>query len=315
MPIQFDKVNFLGLPTWSLPSQSYHAQANPEPNGVLLGIESTLGAPYDGCENGPYFIRRLSQQYVWQDELPELIDLRRPQLHLARYMDAGNLALCNSIEKITEEIDGFFAQLPSSTIPFMIGGDHSITYPIIQSLMKYREHDPIVVCFDHHLDLQLWGDDLDALYHTNVMSHVSNLVGTGRIIHIGVDPLQTVNSNRVNEFIDYLSSVGKQIPLFSGEINNDSYILDSVGRNKDIYISIDVDVLNKSEMSSTGYPSDYGLSMTRLLSIVTMLIKQNNLIGCDVVEFRADRNDRRSQTLSDAGRAARILIEMMLLAS
>lgn len=202
--------------------------------------------------------------------------------------------------------------LSPDTVPVFVGGDHSISFGTVAALSDRSSKPIVVVSFDHHFDVQFWKPKLDSLFNTNVMSHISKVVGPGRIVHLGVDPLQSVPRVRRCDFLSDIRKMGTQIPLGSNDLACDNAILDAIDPAADVYISFDVDVLHRNEMTSTGYPSDYGMPLERALGIIEALFSRNKIVGCDIVEFVADRADRSEKTLADAGRVTRVLLSLLL---
>jgi arginase family enzyme len=93
-----------------------------------------------------------------------------------------------NFEALTVEIERFIGALPAGTVPVTIGGDHSISLPLVRALKRKIQEPLTVVSFDHHMDIQYWDENLDALYHTNVMSHIIQVIGDGNLMHIGINP-------------------------------------------------------------------------------------------------------------------------------
>lgn len=306
VPLVPDKLTYFGLPRYTCAREAQSAA------GILIGVPSALGAPYENCRNGPYFIRRLSQRHVWQSDEPTLVDLRLRSLSFDGLFDAGDIVSEDGSEALHRELFEFVSAFSRDSVPIAIGGDHSITLPLISAVRAVRSKPVKVIAFDHHLDFQYWSKDRDAPLNTNVMTHVSDLVGPGQIVHIGVEPVQTISAPLQDWYLDYLNQAGIQIPLLSRGINDDQFISHAVGKDQDIYLTVDVDVLVRSEMQSTGYPSDFGLSLARIIEIIRLIAAENRIVGCDLVEFGAPADDRRQTTLSDAARASILLLELMI---
>lgn len=302
MPLVADKLTFFGSPRYD------GARAQPA-HAVMFGVASSLGSTFSNSRNGPHFVRRLSQHYVWQSERPTLLDLREPALDFSGVCDAGDF-VSDELDGLSRELTAFVSGLPRHCVPIAVGGDHSITLPLVSGLRRASAAPFKLVSFDHHLDYQFWSRERDALFHTNVMTHVSELLGPGRVAHIGVESVQTVDAELRDWYRAYLKRAGAQIPLHSRAINDDELLLDSIGTGQDIYLSIDLDVLSDTEMRSTPYPSSTGLTFTRLVELIRLIGGANRIIGADIVEFSAPRDDRRAQTLSDAARAAALLLEL-----
>jgi arginase family enzyme len=306
VPLVPDKLTYFGLPRYTCDRESQSAA------GILIGVPSALGTPFENCRNGPYFIRRLSQQYVWQIDEPTLLDLRLRSMSFDGLFDAGDIVSEDDPETLHRELFEYVSAFSPNSVPIAIGGDHSISLPLISAVRAVRSNPVKVIAFDHHLDFQYWSKGRDALVNTNVMTHVSDLVGPGQIVHIGVAPVQTVGALQHDWYLAYLNQVGIQIPLLSKGINDDQFISHTIGKDQDIYLTIDVDVIARSEMQSTGYPSDIGLSLARIIEIIRLIAAENRIVGCDLVEFGAPADDRRQTTLSDASRASTLLLELMI---
>lgn len=304
MPLRDEKLTCFGVPRYSGTGAS-------EPPAVILGVPSSLGAPFPGCSNGPFFIRRLSQRHVWQCDRPRILDLRSRATRFDDVCDAGDLVADGDAQALHGELFDFIAGLPAASVPIVIGGDHSITLPVVSAVSARRSKPLKLIVFDHHLDFQYWSKVREPPFHTNVMSHVSDLLGSGQIVHIGVEPIQTVSEDLWDWYLEYLDQAGAQIPLLSDSLSNNDSIMATVGHDQDIYISIDVDVLGRDEMLSTGYPSEVGLPLVRMIELIRLVSTRNRVVGCDLVEFSASRDDRRSATLADAGRAASLLLELL----
>lgn len=310
MPTRQDKLTFLGLPRWPFSNEEENRPARPV-KGIVWSVESGLGATHKGCENASFFMRRISQRYVWQAKNPTVVDLRQRNIDFNDFADAGSIYPDATLEALTVEIERFIEALPVEAVPITIGGDHSISLPVVRVLKRKMQGPLTVVSFDHHMDIQHWGENLDELYHTNVMSHISQVIGDGNLMHIGINPYQTVDEAILPKFLNDLERIGRQIPIFSKEIENDEAVSAKVGEGRDIYITIDVDVLEKSVIQSTGYPSSFGLSLDRLCGMIAALAKRNRIVGCDIVEFSAEREDRSKQTLADGERVVHLLLELM----
>ncbi len=284
---------------------------------VVLGAGTALGSPHGGAENGPYFLRTVSKAYSWGARQPTLIDVRRGVPALAEIVDLGDLEFGDApVPMVLDQIRAVIAALPDQVVPAVLGGDHTVTLPVVTALAARRE--PFTVLqFDHHLDLQTWdgapGDPRaarDPIFHTNVMSHVADVLGPGRLLQVGVSPYAVVEDTSAPAMASYLASVGRQVPVLAPELDADAFRA-VVGSGGDLYVTVDVDVLDDAEMSSTGYPADVGLAMRTLLELIDVALASNHLVGFDVVEFVAARDARDRKTLADASRAAHIFLHLL----
>lgn len=304
---------FCGLPL---------SEASAVPMGTIaavLGACHSLGSPHRGAENASFFLRTMSRHYVWGASDPEVFDLRHGMMALRGMVDIGDLDFTDmSLEEALAATEMTVRTLPEGTAPCVIGGDHTVTLPVVRALKARRSKPFSVVQFDHHLDLQIWEGAPDAtetkrdpVFHTNVMSHVSDCVGPGRLLQVGVSPYATVELGGSVAMPRFLADVGRQISFVSPEIDDDEAFCAAAGVGNDVYLTIDVDVLDAAQMSATAYPAEVGLTMRRLLRLIDLVAAHNHVIGFDVAEFSAQRDDRSPATLADAHRAVLIVLHLL----
>ncbi|GAA2740234.1 MULTISPECIES: arginase family protein [Kitasatospora] len=286
---------------------------------AVLGAGHSLGTPNPGAENGPYFLRALSRAHTWSARRPSVLDLRDGAgPALAGAVDLGDLVLGDgSLEEALDAIERTVGALPDSVVPAVIGGDHTVTLPVVGALAARRERPFSVVQFDHHLDLQIWdgapGDPAAArerIFHTNVMSHVADRIGAGRLVQVGVAPYATVEEAAADAAPGWFRSIGRQLSVLSPELDDPDAFREAVGSG-DVYITVDIDVLDRSVMASTGYPAEIGLGVRELLRLIDVVLSQGRLVGFDVAEFAADAEARDARTLADAGRASLVFLHLL----
>ncbi len=151
-----------------------------------------------------------------------------------------------------------------------LGGEHLISLPVIKAYSeKYAEL--WVLHFDAHLDMR--DEYLGVkLSHATVMKRVSEIVGPRRVIHLGI------RSGTREEFL----SVRELGTLTSWKflVENGREAL----KNKNVYVSFDVDVFDPSVVSGTGTPEPGGIFWGDFISVVQSL-KGVNVVGADVVEL------------------------------
>ena len=129
---------------------------------------------------------------------------------------------------------------------------------------------PKLVHFDAHTDLreEYLGEKLS---HSAVIRHCGDIIGFENIKQIGI------RSGMKEEFElmkKYKTLIHKQEEL-------------DVLRGKDIFITVDLDVLDTSVIPGTGTPEAGGLSFNELINWFKYL-SEFNIIGADVVELAPD---------------------------
>ena len=231
-----------------------------------------LGMPFDGTVSyrpGSRFAPEQIRLASWG--LEEYSPYFDKHLEDCNFHDAGDLefplgntkASLDLIEKNVEEIyrDGKRV--------FGIGGEHLVTLPEIKAVAKHVDNLAIVH-FDAHTDLreEYMGE---ALSHSAVIQHAGKIIGFENIKQIGI------RSGMKEEF-ELMKKYNTLIHEYSE--------LDCL-KNKNIFITVDLDVLDTSIMPGTGTPEVGGLNFNELIGWFKYLSKFN-IVGADVVELAPD---------------------------
>ena len=152
---------------------------------------------------------------------------------------------------------------------FGIGGEHLVTLPEIKAVSKFYDNLAIVH-FDAHTDLreEYLGE---ALSHSAVIRHSADIVGFENLKQIGI------RSGMKEEF-ELMKKHNTLIHEYSE--------LDCL-KDKNIFVTVDLDVLDTSIMPGTGTPEVGGLNFNELVGWFKYLSKFN-IVGADVVELAPD---------------------------
>ncbi len=149
-------------------------------------------------------------------------------------------------------------------IPFFIGGDHSISIPILKNLNE----EVTILHLDAHLDMR-------ESYMENKESHASALYEASKnhkIIHLGIRSGCEEEIMNVKKF--------NNIILNSLDLKS---LLENLGEK--VYITLDVDVLDPAYMPATGTPEPLGISYGNLLNILISICNNKKVVGMDIVEL------------------------------
>lgn len=213
-----------------------------------------------------------------------------------KVFDGGDLELpfgntvktLNIIEKYTSVI------LKDNKLPFMIGGEHLVTLGAFKAAFK-KYPDVCVIHFDAHTDLRdhYFGDKLS---HASVIRRIFDIVGDGRIFQFGI------RSGEKEEFL--FAKEHTKLTKF-----NFDGLKDKLKEIKDrpVYFTIDLDVLDTNYFCGTGTPEAGGVSFNELLNAINEVTKYN-VIGCDMVELSPIYDQSGASTLI----ACKILRELLL---
>lgn len=187
--------------------------------------------------------------------------------------DSGDIELCfgsperalNDIEERTAEI------LRDDKLPFMLGGEHLVTLGAVRAVKK-KFDDLYIIQLDAHADLR---DDYlgQKLSHACVMRRCHELVGDGHIFQFGI------RSGDRDEFIFAKSHTS----INPHSLDGMAKLADTL-KGKNVYLTIDMDVIDPSEFPGTGTPEAGGVSYNTLLDALFGL-KGLNIVGIDMNEL------------------------------
>ncbi len=251
-----------------------------------------LGLPFDravssrrGAASAPDRIRELSIH------IPPTTEEGK-SLNKLRFRDLGNLSPVKLNQAAYFElVEQKAAELFKTTFPTFIGGDHSVTIPLLNAAADLWGRDLGVIHLDAHLDLC---DTLDG----NPYSHgctqrrflEKNNLPPGQVYYIGI---------RSFELQELTFLEGRWAGIFTAaEISRQGIktvaekVCSGLKECKAIYLTIDIDFLDPAAAPGTGTPKPGGFT-TRDLFLFLHHFSMLPVIGMDIVEVSPplDHND------------------------
>ena len=205
----------------------------------------------------------------------------------------GNPA--KNIAIIKEYVSGL---LKDNKIPAMIGGEHLVTLGAVQAVAE-KYNDLHIIHFDAHADLR---DDYlgEKLSHATVLHRVWDIVGDNKIFQFGI------RSGEKGEF-----EFAKNHTYMN---KFDMKTLDEVTaklKNKPVYITIDLDVLDSSVFPGTGTPEAGGITFKELINAIMLFQNLENIVAFDINELSPMLDASGASTAC----ACKVLREMLLAVS
>ena len=176
-----------------------------------------------------------------------------------------------------------------------IGGEHLISLPIIKAYKKFFKN-LIIIQLDAHTDLR--DTYFNEKYsHATVMKRVCEIVGNKNIYQFGI------RSGTKEEF-EFAKNNTNFYPYSIPDINN---FLDKFS-NSNIYLTLDIDVLDPSLVKGTGNPEPNGIFYDKLIKFLIKM-KDFNVVGADLVELSPEYDSSGVSTIV----AAEIVRELLIL--
>ena len=172
----------------------------------------------------------------------------------------------DEISRVTREI------LADNKKTMMIGGEHLVTYGTIREYIK-KYPDLNIIHFDAHTDLreEFLGRELS---HATVLRKCYDMLGSGTLYQFGI------RSGDRSEFEWAKTHIHQTKFSFDGL---DECI--EALKDKPVYLTIDLDVLDPSVFPGTGTPEAGGVTYKELQDAILKMRKLNNLVGADMVEL------------------------------
>lgn len=209
--------------------------------------------------------------------------------------DFGDVEFSNEKEAFSHLQDKLNEVLDEELLPFVIGGDHSISYPILQVL---AQHYPslTVLHFDAHPDLydEFKGNKLS---HACPFARVMEEECANRLVQVGI---RTMNPH-----------LAQQAQRFHVEVHQMKDWQDGTNLNLSgpIYISFDIDALDPSCAPGVSHNEPGGLSLRQAIDVIQRI--SGHVVGADIVEFNPER-DINQMTGYVCGKLFKEIAGMML---
>jgi agmatinase len=157
------------------------------------------------------------------------------------------------------------------------GGEHSISIGIIKAF--YENYQNLsVLQLDAHADLR-------ASYLGSPYNHACALSDANKnckLVQVGIRSMDISEKEHMNE---------KNIFFAKDMYNNSNWMMKSIEKlTNDVYITLDLDVLDPSIMPSTGTPEPGGLIWKEIIHYLKLVFKHKNVVGFDIVELAPIKN-------------------------
>jgi agmatinase len=235
---------------------------------VLLGVPMDFTVSYrPGTRMGPQQVRAVS---AGLEEYSVYLDKELSEVSFTDWGDVvlpfGNVA--ESLERIKLVADRI---LDDGKKPFIIGGEHLISYPVIQAVHR-RYPDLMIVHFDAHADLRkdYMGETNS---HATVMHKTAKLLGSKRIVQVGI-------RSGIKEEFDFAC---KNTYLFRDRVEEAMPQVQEIVSDRPVYISLDIDVVDPAFAPGTGTPEPGGCTAREIVSAIHSL-RNCRIVGFDLVE-------------------------------
>jgi agmatinase len=197
--------------------------------------------------------------------------------YLAPTLDIGPYDRSAAFERIGSGISDIIAR---GCVPITLGGDHSLTYPVVRSLAAHHGARTFAILhLDAHSDTFPATDGYD-YHHGAVFRKVveNGLVAPEDVHQLGLRGLVPSGG------MDFASTHGYHL-VSAAELRARGCRLDALGidSRKPCYVSIDIDTVDPAFAPGTGVPVPGGLTSAEQLDLIDQVARLP-LVGLDLVE-------------------------------
>jgi agmatinase len=239
---------------------------------VKVPLLNALGKS-KGCEKAPDSIIK-AMEGIYTNESGKPISFETMEIKV------NNSNVKESNEIIQKEASEIFEK--NQPVVFL-GGDHSITYPIMKEFSKKRRVGLII--FDAHADCV---HNMPEPTHEDwLRTLIEKGFNPADVILIGarnIDPVESefLLKNHINNF--------SMKELFENLHKSCDLIMEYARNFENVYISIDIDAIDPAFAPGTGYPELGGLTSREFLYLIQRMKRLNNLKAFDIVEINPDKD-------------------------
>jgi agmatinase len=246
----------------------------------LEGVDIVVtGVPFDtattnrpGTRLGPRAIRAASATMAWERPYGMEFD----PLDKLAVIDYGDCLFdWGYPDKVPDEIEAHASSIIDKGPALLtLGGDHFITYPLLQAHVKKHGGPLSLLHFDAHSDT--WADEDGRIDHGTMFYHAAKqgIVDPSTSVQVG---LRTHNPDTMGfNILDGPWVQQNGVDAVVAEVKK------KIG-DKPVYVTFDIDCLDPSYAPGTGTPVCGGLTTYQAMAILRGL-RGLNIIGADVVE-------------------------------
>lgn len=240
--------------------------------GVLVPVAYDLTTTYGtGARHGPRALLEASTHMELFDEELGCSPTEEVALHTMEILEQIASGPEAMVRRVAEVVGGV---LDDGKMPILVGGEHSIS---IGAFLAMEERGlPVTIL---HLDAHA---DLREEFQETPYSHAC-VMARGRerfpSVQIGIRSISAPEHARVQR---------ERLPLFPARRVHedlDRVLGEAQGfLGPDLYLTIDLDVLDPSIFPATGTPEPGGLTWGQILTIVGALTRNRRVIGFDLME-------------------------------
>jgi agmatinase len=251
---------------------------------AVFGVPFDEGSPFlAGSRMGPRAIREHSLRFAATNA--GFYDPETQRTYLTHEMSNRTIADVGDVDVWPTDVESTFdnaidltkAVLEKGTLPIVLGGDHSVTYPIVKG---FEDEAPLhIIHFDAHIDYAPFIHDLrftngHAFRHIAPMEHVRSLT------QVGIRSLRSAESL----ISDSINDGNRVMTMTEFHKVGPRGVAEVVEKDARTYVSIDIDVLDLPLIPGCVSAEPNGMTYAELRDTLTAIAEHTTVVGFDLVE-------------------------------
>ena len=233
---------------------------------AIIGIRYDENSSFTkGAADAPPQIRAALRSDAWNLTSENGTDLSGD----ATFFDAGDIEPVPGSEMSTLIENSIHTLIADGLAPISLGGDHSITYPIVRAFAR-KFNNLSVLHFDAHPDIydSYQGNRYS---HTSPFARIMEQKLIKRLVQVGIRTFTVDQREQVKRF--GVESIEMRDLTGNVQLEFDS----------PVYISFDVDALDPAFAPGVSHREPGGLSTRQAIDLIQRL--KGRVVGADIVEF------------------------------
>jgi formimidoylglutamase len=251
-----------------------------------------VGIPFDGASvvrtgsrHGPDAVRRALANYTTYSS------------STGRLMSGMRTADVGDVQVVLTDMRGTFARvretvaamIGAGTVPVLIGGDHSTTWPILEGVTdEFAGRQVGIVHFDQHHDLREahFGSESSGVPFRKALDFPGQPIRPRNLVQIGLGEFANSPIHAAYAREQGVTVISATEVFERGLDDVVTQALATAGDGTEaVYVSVDIDVVDQSQAPGTAAPNPYGLDARDLARALRRIGAAPGVIGLDVVEI------------------------------
>jgi len=211
-------------------------------------------------------------------------------------MDYGNVdleGLWDSVEMVNRSMMKVGDIVKAGAVPLVIGGDHTIPYPVVRSISDHSKGKIGIIWFDSHYDLGYGGEQPRPYNHMsdpNAGNAIYNIVETS---NVELENICIIGINGPGYNTSSMCNLAKKlgVTVFTAEDVRQRGMPEIMDRALEIstrgtaqtYVSLDLDVMDPISFPAQKYMQPFGVSYQQVCYALNTIAKETTLAGMDMV--------------------------------